>query len=227
MKQKIPQGDLFFHAFEILKAFSKKGTNKYLLLSEIEILLKDINDSVSHMKESIELLLSKKLLIKRGASYALGKKMPIQTEGVLSSHFRGFGFVSFQGGLWNEVFIPKQKMRGAVDGDLVQVSIDYSRMDKKGPDGSVEAIIERNRKSLVGTIKHSLPNGDVTAHSSLINDTIIVRKKEKEEPLNIGDRVSIKINNWGDEGADLEGELEENQEINDGHGVHSDYISLE
>lgn len=209
MKQTIPDSELFLQSFKILKVFSKKGQSRFLSLAEIKSSLKKLEEPLEYIKESIDLLFRKKLLNKKGNKYHLDRKLPIQAEGVLSAHFRGFGFVAFQGGLWGEVFIPKQKMRGAVDGDHVQVKIDYSKMDKKGPDGSILAIIKRNRKSIVGVVKHPLANGDMVAYSALLNDTIVIRKSSNKKTSEVGDRVIIKVINWGDEGADLEGELEE------------------
>ncbi|MFZ4098851.1 MAG: ribonuclease R family protein [Chlamydiia bacterium] len=82
------------------------------------------------------------------------KKVPSSAQGILRKHPRGFGFVAPQNCPdIQEVFIPKQATSGAMDGDLVEVSIvPHSINSQKGPEGAVLRILERTRSHLVGYV---------------------------------------------------------------------------
>src|SRR3989344_429614 len=75
---------------------------------------------------------------------------PILATGTISIHPKGFGFVKSLASS-SDVFIPKQRMNDAVDGDEVEIEIDPNPTPK-GPEGTVLAILKRSRSSLAGTV---------------------------------------------------------------------------
>ncbi|MBI3900973.1 MAG: RNB domain-containing ribonuclease, partial [Chlamydiia bacterium] len=115
-------------------------------------------------------------------------------QGQLSVHPRGFGFVKT--GVGPDVFIPKHRICNAVDGDEVEVEI-ASIVSPKGPEGSVIAILKRNRSSLAGTVIHKEGK-----HSYLVFAPLLGKEKplrvEAKETLQEGDRIICHVEEWND-----------------------------
>lgn len=75
-----------------------------------------------------------------------GRNLPV--EGVISVNDKGFGFVDCDG---FSVFVPPGKLRGAISGDTVSVSI-LPDSDPSRPSGMVQRILQRKYSQVVGCI---------------------------------------------------------------------------
>ena len=73
--------------------------------------------------------------------------------GVLHTHPRGFGFVKVDAS-YNipDLFIPKDQVGGAIDGDLVEVELFPGRRSDRGPEGKIRAILKTKHKILAGVV---------------------------------------------------------------------------
>ena len=123
-----------------------------------------------------------------------------QLAGIMRAHPRGFGFVGVEG-YDKDIFIPKSRMSGAIDGDDVSVEV-YDIVSEKGPEGRVVEIVKRSKKHLVGTIVKA-SDGDILAHVPLLGDAhrvVVMNPKGRE--LILGDRVVLDVEEWGDDGAE-------------------------
>ena len=121
------------------------------------------------------------------------KKRKPYLRGTISVHPKGFGFVKNDSG--PDIFIPKQRMSAAVDGDEVEVEI-AANVSPKGPEGTVIAILKRSRTSLAATVV-SKSGRHFTAFSPLLGiDKPIFLKAGKGLALQTGDRVICKITSW-------------------------------
>jgi len=70
-------------------------------------------------------------------------------RGRFNASFKGYGFVTPEGGGREDVFIPPVHTAGALDGDFVEVL--FKKKGKKGkPEGRVLRILEKGKESLVG-----------------------------------------------------------------------------
>lgn len=121
--------------------------------------------------------------------------------GTLRMHPRGFGFV-IPDSLFEcpqDVFIPKHLTDNAVDGDHVEVQINPESNSEKGPDGKILSIIKRGRTHLAGTIRDISSKHRIFAHVPLLGASkpVIVKAQEGDKPLKIGDRVIMKVLDWG------------------------------
>ncbi|HEX9079858.1 MAG TPA: ribonuclease R [Desulfuromonadaceae bacterium] len=84
----------------------------------------------------------------RGNSYALASSVKT-VRGRLSAHRDGYGFVTpEQGG--EDIFIPAKFMKGAMHGDLVEVTAEQSRLGGGKRNGRVVAVRERATTRIVG-----------------------------------------------------------------------------
>jgi ribonuclease R len=136
----------------------------------------------------------KKLILKKAFADVI--------TGVLKMHPRGFGFVipDDPSASSEDVFIPKHLTDNAVDGDHVEVSINPNSNWEKGPDGRIVSILKRGRTHLAGIVKTIDARGVIFVHVPLLgpNREVIVHTSLKE-PLKIGDRIIMKVEEWGEE----------------------------
>ncbi len=94
----------------------------------------------------------------RGARADRGNRQKdIRAKGVFSSSKSGFGFVKVEG-LQRDVFIPENKTRAAIDGDLVEIVYHtykgYNNEEKN--EGRVAEIIEYGREYVIGTLDEEI-----------------------------------------------------------------------
>lgn len=93
-------------------------------------------------------------LEKKGIIFKIKRKyfVPLISSlvrGRFDAAFKGYGFVTPEGGGQEDIFIPPAHTAGAVDGDFVEVL--SKKKGKKGkPEGRVIRILEKGKKSLVG-----------------------------------------------------------------------------
>jgi ribonuclease R len=131
---------------EILSLLRRKkgGLSLHKIASELHLL----------KGEKIKLRKSLTELEKRGVLLKLNKKYFVRprskfVRGKLISIHRGFGFVSPEGELSEDIFIPSRYSAGAVQGDRVEVLVkDKGRKGK--PEGKVTRILNKERKTLLG-----------------------------------------------------------------------------
>lgn len=126
--------------------------------------------------------------------------------GMISMHPRGFGFVkqdepSDEG----DIFIPKHLTLNAVDGDHVEVAINTDAPSDKGPEGKVLAILSRSRTHIAGIITQVSSYGETLAYVPLLGTAqrIVVQPSDQFD-LKEGDRVVMKVLEWGSKENDTE-----------------------
>jgi ribonuclease R len=116
----------------------------------------------------------------------------MKVKGTIRVHPRGFGFVEAE----EDIFIPRSRILGAVDGDTVEAMI--TGESDKGVEGEVVKIVKRSRSHLAGTMINSK-----FAYAPLLGPD---REVEVKGPkLKRGDRVVLKVTRWDEP---VKGELE-------------------
>ncbi len=124
--------------------------------------------------------------------------------GSISVHKKGFGFLRQTEG--SDVFVPKQYMMDAVDGDEVEVEVNPV-VSAKGPEGRVIAILKRSRTHLAGIIV-SKTGRHYTAYAPLLGPDKPVIVKPKGHPLKEGDRIICKVIEWSNSEEMVEAEAD-------------------
>jgi ribonuclease R len=140
--------------------------------------------------------------------YAIGGPPRELMTGTIRVHVKGFGFVQpdHPSQYSQDIFIPKHLTDSAVDGDKVEVEVNTMSTSEKGPEGKVIAVLERGRTHIGATIHHIGPKNIAYAYSPLLGSSKLIAVKPKKQ-TKIGDRVILKIHNWGSEEEGAEGEI--------------------
>lgn len=137
------------------------------------------------------------------------KKKSQPAEGVLRVHSRGFGFLQpdDRSRFPEDIFVPKQRTEGAIDGDRVRVEIVPSPYSDKGPEGRVTAILERSRNQLAVTVYRLEKDGSAYAHSPLLGEELVFIERPSKRRLKVGDRFVLEMFDWGNEHRAPQGEI--------------------
>lgn len=113
-------------------------------------------------------------------------------QGKLTVNRRGFGFIDLEDDL--SIFIAKDKMNTALDGDLVLVKIEGSI--KESPEGEVVRILQREATSLIGTYR-KFRRLHLVADDERISQFIRVQN-EHDFKIVEGLKVQCRIIKYGD-----------------------------
>lgn len=155
-------------------------------------------DQKTSFKAALQELEDDGQLVYENRLYRLNRVKENVTTGTLSTHPRGFGFVSLDKG-GEDVFIPKQLMLTAVDGDKVEIEINLDAQHDKGPEGKITAVLERARTHVAGTIHTIDAAGKAWAYCPILGQDakVLVHFNDGERYV-VGDRLILKIETWGD-----------------------------
>ncbi len=199
-EQKTKEGRLFDNILKVTQQFmSGKG---YVAMSEPELferlrlppqhrdLFGRILDEM-HEKGLVELAKNR---------YALKSSTSQIITGILRVHPRGFGFLQAEdpAPFSEDIFIPKNFIQNAVDGDTVEVLVDPTTFTEKGPEGKVVAILSRGRTHMAGVIKKVDRYGEILAYVPLLGlSQRVVVEPTQEIELKEGDRIVMEVTDWG------------------------------
>ncbi len=138
------------------------------------------------------------------------KPEPSTVTGIIRIHPRGFGFlIPDNRELFPEdIFIPRHGTEGAVDGDTVEATAGPSMYSDKGPEGRVLKILRRGRSHLAGIITYVGRKGQIFAYAPLLGENVSMRILPSEErELEMGDRITIHVIDWGSKRKEPLGEM--------------------
>ncbi|AOR24410.1 ribonuclease R [Clostridium taeniosporum] len=124
--------------------------------------------------------------------------------GKLQTHSKGFGFLIPDAEGEKDVFIPSSCMKGAINGDRVQVQITRENSNTKKREGQVVKILERNTTKIVGIYEDSKNFGFVVSEDTRITQDIFISKKDRNGAED-GDVVIVEITKWPDRKRSPEG----------------------
>lgn len=148
----------------------------------------------------LDLLRQQGLVTLERNRYTLKSSTTQILTGVMRVHPRGFGFLQAEDpSIFSEdVFVPKQFMQNAVDGDTVEVLVDPSSFSEKGPEGKVVTILARGRTHMAGVIKKIDRYGEILAYVPLLGlSQRVLVEPTSEIDLKEGDRIVMEVTDWG------------------------------
>jgi ribonuclease R len=146
---------------------------------------------------------------KRSSTSASPKKSPSEVFliGILRTNPKGFGFVvaSDIKAFPEDTFVARHLLNGAIDGDLVEVK--RLPLTDKGPEGIITSILERGRSRLAGIVSEKT-NDSLILYSPLLGPNKPIVIANPDPSLQYGDRVIVKIVDWGEKNIPISGEIE-------------------
>lgn len=130
--------------------------------------------------------------------------MPLTDEeislvGSISLAQGGYGFFISENSEMKDVFISKENLKGAFDGDKVRIEITKAEERGKNAEGKVVEIIERGLTRIVGTFQESKGFGFVVPDSKAISNDIFIEKKFTKGAKN-KDKVVAEVINFPKKG---------------------------
>jgi len=116
----------------------------------------------------------------------------------------GFGFVKDEES-GQDVFIGRDHLNTALNGDLVEVKL-YARRRGKNEEGFVSKLIERKRQQFVGTFHQTQYYGYVVPDDPKIYRDFFIAK-EKQNGAKNGQKVVVLLEKWETDHLNPEGEI--------------------
>ncbi|MBR3152533.1 MAG: ribonuclease R [Clostridia bacterium] len=126
--------------------------------------------------------------------------------GVFEANERGFGFVRPEEDDNDDVFISRDYINGALNGDVVEVEIISEKAEGKRSEGKVIRIVRRGKTTLVGTFKNSKNFGFVIPDDKKFDSDIFISKKHFGKARD-NHKVVVKILKYPEKGKNAEGEV--------------------
>ena len=135
------------------------------------------------------------------------KKQEVIT-GILFKHKKGFGFVTPEDGVDNDVYISAYDINGAMNGDKVEVALLHKSIGHDSREGSISKILNRGTVEVVGTFQNNSKYGFVVPYDRKIHDDIFILKKDFNG-AHKGDKVVAQITKYPDIEGSAEGKVTE------------------
>ena len=126
-------------------------------------------------------------------------------EGIFRANEKGFGFVEIEN-QEEDLFVPAKHVNGALNGDIVRVSITKPKEGTKKAEVKVIKIIKRERESLVGIFQANKNFGFVVPDDKRFGTDVFVSKNKCKNAKN-NDKVIVKIIKYPEKGKNAEGEI--------------------
>ena len=158
-------------------------------LKELAMLLSVPKEQRDELKEVLDILIAEgKIGISKKGKY--GKAEEFALAGTFSGHAKGFGFVTIEG-REQDVFIPADKTKGAMDGDKVQIVIEGEARGKRA-EGAVLRILEHANKTVIGFYQKNKNFGFVLPDNQKLGQDIFI-PQGKDIGAVTGHKVIVRI----------------------------------
>ncbi len=125
-------------------------------------------------------------------------------SGTFLAHSRGFGFISVEEG--EDIFIPADKINGAMHRDKVLFRISKKASNGKRAEGEIVQILQRGSTKIVGTFEQGRGFGFVLPDDKKITQDIFIAKENSMGAVT-GHKVVVDIIKYGDERRNPEGKI--------------------
>ena len=174
-------------------------------LKELAMLLSVPKEQRDELKEVLDILIAEgKIGISKKGKYDKAEEFAL--AGTFSGHAKGFGFVTIEG-REQDVFIPADKTKGAMDGDKVQIVIEGEARGKRA-EGAVLRILEHVNKTVIGFYQKNKNFGFVLPDNQKLGQDIFI-PQGKDMGAVTGHKVIVRITDFGDDRKKPEGVITE------------------
>jgi len=165
-----------------------------------QILVQSGVDHKTLKKELRELVRQNKAEKYRNSTY-VSKKAPEHLTGKLDLHPDGYGFLSLDAG-GKDIFIPKNKMSGAMHGDKVKIVPESFRGKQEG---RIVDIVERSAQKIVGRVENLAGIIRVIPMTRKMSNLIYL--SSKKEKYTDGEVVLVELTHYPSERSAARGQI--------------------
>lgn len=178
---------------------------KPLRFKEMVAIMQVPKDEKQDLKEVLDSLIHDgKVMLDTKTRYKLSNAN--LKVGTFSGTQRGYGFVTIEGEK-DDIFIPENATKGALNKDIVQVMIKEEQTGKR-KEGEVVSIVERGNTDIVGTFQKSKNFGFVVPDNLKFGKDIFIPKEYTKGAVT-GHKVVVKIVDFGSKDKSPEGRVTE------------------
>ncbi len=130
---------------------------------------------------------------------------PVQgTLGRVDHVNRRFAYVLIEGRA-KDLYVSTEDLNGAVDGDLVNVSVFFNRREKR-EEGKVQSVVERGRTEIVGTLEAYPGYAVVKPDQRKLYYTLLIAPDQLGGAVD-GDKVIARVTQWPTRVREAEGDI--------------------
>ena len=186
------------------KVFGFMNEKEYvpLMFEELVAVLCVPDDSIDELKNILDELINEGKVIKTKKKRYMVSSDAGFVGGYFRGNERGFGFVMNEG--QEDIFIPAEFTHSAMDSDKVLAKITKSSSNGKRAEGEIIKILERHTDEFVGRYEKSRNFGFVILDNRRLSKDVFISKKDTMGAKD-GDKVVVKIINWGEKSRNPEG----------------------
>ena len=186
------------------KVFGFMNEKEYvpLMFEELVAVLCVPDDSIDELKNILDELINEGKVIKTKKKRYMVSSDAGFVGGYFRGNERGFGFVMNEG--QEDIFIPAEFTHSAMDSDKVLAKITKSSSTGKRAEGEIIKILERHTDEFVGRYEKSRNFGFVILDNRRLSKDVFISKKDTMGAKD-GDKVVVKITNWGEKSRNPEG----------------------
>ncbi|MDO4536162.1 MAG: ribonuclease R [Clostridium perfringens] len=183
---------------EVILNFMKEEAYRPMEIPEIAKIFNINKNEYKSFKKAVKTM-EKEGLVSRDESDKVGlsERMGFIT-GKIEIHDRGFGFLIPDAEGVKDLFIGKNNLMGAMNGDRVVAKIIKQGENGKRTEGAIINIVERVNKNVVGIYEDNKSFGFVLPEDKRIQNDIFIPKKERNGAKK-GQIVMVEITKWPDE----------------------------
>ena len=176
-------------------------------IKELAILLNIPRTQREELAYVLQLLVDegKIVLSKKGKYLKPGQNFKI---GTFVGNQRGFGFVVVPEEENNDIFIPENKINGAMHNDIVQVVVTVNKTADRRREGEIIKVISHENNKIVGIYRQSKTFGFVCPDNPKYNRDIYVPGDKSMGAIN-GHKVVVEIYDYGSHDRKPEGRIVE------------------
>ena len=198
------QNELLKKREQVLLKLMEDPMYQPMRLQDIAVFLDVPKSKRKDLESALDALVREgRIRVSKNGKY--GKSESQEKEGVFAANAKGFGFVRIPGEE-NDVFIPRDKTRGALQGDTVRILIPRGQQLERR-EGRVLEIVGRGVTRLVGYYRRENRSGVVLPDNTRFAADVII-PKDASFGAQTGEKVLVEITAYPKErGGDLEGRV--------------------
>lgn len=193
---------------QMILEFMQHKDYRPMKIKELSMILQVPNNEREALEQVLnQLTVEGKIIKTKRGKYTIPETLNM-VIGIFQGHAKGYGFLLMEDTDSNDIFIPADRVNGAMHKDKVLCKIIKSENNGKKAEGEIVQILERGSDKIIGTYEKSKNFGFVIPDGKNFAKDIFIPKGEHLGAVT-GHKVVVKITDWGKDRRNPEGEIVE------------------